>query len=137
NVNAAHLIQVVADELQRLRHRAAPLCGPTTNRHEFRELVDGEPFTLAGRWPGVQQRAQRGSAGGGAELEETHRSHLKPREASGTSVSSDVVRRHGRAGEDELAGLLPVVDCAPNMIPDRWLDLPLVYEARHGPIEDY
>ena len=45
-------------------------------------------------------------------------------------MASDVVGRSGRPGQDELAALAPIVDRPSDVVPDAWLDLPLVDQPR-------
>ena len=61
-----------------------------------------------------------------AKLEEAHRAHPQAGEPAGPRVPGDIVCRHGRAREDELAWLATVVDGSPHMVPDRRVELPLV-----------
>src|ERR1035437_4190919 len=51
-------------------------------------------------------------------------------------MTGDVVGRHGCSGEDELPSLPPVIDLAPDVVPDRWLDLPLVDQLWGRPVQD-
>ena len=57
---------------------------------------------------------------------------MKSAHAARAGMTSDVVRWHGGAREDELPRRLAVVHCAPHVIPKSGLQLPLVEEAGCG-----
>lgn len=71
-----------------------------------------------------------------AGLGERHRAHPEPANAERAAVPRDVVRRHGRACQDELTGPATcLVDRTSDMVPDGRHELPLIDQSWSRTVE--
>ena len=135
NVDPTYIVEVVAERPGHRRRVLIDQSRPPTPADECGDASEVVPG-IGGprRFPG-KEFPQRDRIAAVARLGERHRTHAKAADPSGARVPRDVVSRHRRAREDELAGSTPVVNGAPYVIPDRRRDLPFIDESRDRPLE--
>lgn len=136
DVRAPDLVQVVAGGFAR-----CPLIKITSRRPSASSDFFGQGLHRQARIRGLsrlalKQSAQGHPAGADTGLEEAHRSHPQAREPHPAAMASLIIGRRSGAGQDELAAFLPIVDGVADVVPDRWLDLPLVDQARRSSVKN-
>ena len=105
--------------------------GPSTDADGRRDLPQPDVGSRQRRGGlALEQLSQRDLTGGAARLCERHRTHQHAADASDAGVTSDVVLRQRRAGEDELARQCTVIAFPAYAIPQLRRVLPLVEQPR-------
>ena len=133
DIRPADFVHVAPHKAHRLRQVIAQRTGPAAATDRLDEIDECQARV---RRRGLLDTAQQGANGNGAVgaalLEQGHRVHAQAGDATGTGVTSEIVRGYGRPGEDEsaLAGLL--VDGVAYIVPNVGERLPLVEQP--GPL---
>ena len=108
----------------------------STDGHLRQQLWNTEPGVSRCHHIGVEQCRERHRTGTDPEFGKGAGTHLDPNESGGTRMASVVVDGHRRTGEDELARLRAIVNCAAHTPPNLWYQLPLVEQSRYRPAEE-
>jgi len=135
DVDAANLVEVVADCPQRLGDRQMAESWPPADGDLLRQFGDCETRIGTSRRFAGKKLGEGNRPAASTDLEEGHRTHPESGNPPGARVSRDVVRGNSRPGEDELAGSPPIVDGTTDVVPDLWLDLPFVDETGRRSLE--
>ena len=135
DVSAANLVEVVAHELLRVRQSGVVDAGPAAAAGVLDQLREGRVAGRCRHRIPCQQAPERHGPARSAALEQRHRTHEDPGDATGAGVAGGVVGWHGRAREDEAARSAPGVARPAHVVPDRRHGLPLVQQPGLGPLE--
>ena len=84
----------------------------------------------------VENVLQRNLACCVSQFEQRHRAEVETDDSPRSRVPGNIIGWNRRTGEDEVASPGAVINGSANMVPDCWLRLPLVDQARSLPVQE-
>ncbi len=136
DIRSANLFEVRLIHAPGPVRRQAKMSRPTADTHQFSDVAYGEIGYQSRYGLSVENALQRNLAGCVSQFEQRHRAETETDDSPGSRVPSDIVGWNCRPREDEVASPGAVINGPAHMVPDHWLRLPLVDQARSLPIQE-
>ena len=102
---------------------------PAADAHEFRQRLGGQICGRSGGRLPVEEGAQGDLAARVPEFRQGHRAQPETADPPGARMAGLVVGWDGGAGQDELTRRAPLVNGAPDVIPEDRSELPFVNQS--------